>query len=414
MLSADAAPVLPAETSRLQRLSVLQLGSSLLATLGLWMVALFVASMGLLQLAAGPQLTSAAEPLLLWAAGVSFVGLLILPSAYFALRRLSGGAPTEALKPLTSQHLFAATMVMILVFPALLFLGERVLPNTRREWLWLPLLHIVAVTLPIIWLYTLGSRSISPGSAQRFWGALASGLMVGPSLILLLELLALVVFVAVVAVYLSSNAELLAEMTRLWQRLSHAPNPYVAQSIIRPYLQKPYVIAAVLGYAALVIPLIEELLKPIAAWLLVHRGLTPAQGFMAGLLSGAGYALFESLMLATAGGEWAMLVAARVGTGLLHVTTSALMGWAIAVAWRRGGWAGFLRLLGAYFGVVFLHGLWNGLTLFLTWSVFLQGAEETLDAIFRVGGVAAVGLGVLAGLFLAMLAGANWLVRREG
>jgi RsiW-degrading membrane proteinase PrsW (M82 family) len=84
--------------------------------------------------------------------------------------------------------------------------------------------------------------------------------------------------------------------------------------------------------------------------------LTPVEGFTAGLLSGAGYALFESLALASGGEQWAALVFARIGTAGIHILTTGLTGWALVLAWRRRR---FLRLAATYVFVVSVHGVWN-------------------------------------------------------
>ncbi|HEY3473911.1 MAG TPA: PrsW family glutamic-type intramembrane protease, partial [Anaerolineales bacterium] len=93
---------------------------------------------------------------------------------------------------------------------------------------------------------------------------------------------------------------------------------------------------------------------------------SPAQGFSLGALSGAGYGLIETIGIsAQAPGDWAGLLFSRIGTGLLHITTSALVGAAIVVAWRERRYA---RLLGVYLFAVLLNGLWNMLAMLFSFS----------------------------------------------
>ena len=112
-----------------------------------------------------------------------------------------------------------------------------------------------------------------------------------------------------------------------------------------------------------IIPLIEEILKPLALWGLAGRDLTDQEGFVAGLLSGAGFALLENLLyftnILTAEG-WSFMVIGRAGTGVLHMFSSGLVGWALARAWRSGKWPflGGMTLLAVAF-----HGLWNAFAL---------------------------------------------------
>ena len=106
-------------------------------------------------------------------------------------------------------------------------------------------------------------------------------------------------------------------------------------------MASPAVVASVFVYIAVLVPLIEEILKPIGVWLLAGRKLTPVDGFMAGVLSGAGYALFENLFLSSSGEQWMSVVLARVGTGAVHMFTTSLVGWGLASAWGQGR---YLRL----------------------------------------------------------------------
>jgi hypothetical protein len=133
-----------------------------------------------------------------------------------------------------------------------------------------------------------------------------------------------------------------------------------ALEILGPLLQQPAVILAVLAFAALVVPMIEEVFKPVGAWLLVGRRMTPAEGFAAGALSGAGYALFESLMLSGGGESWMWIVLGRAGTAVLHITTSSLMGWALVQAWTH---ARIFRLGLVYVAAVLVHGTWNAVVI---------------------------------------------------
>jgi hypothetical protein len=121
-------------------------------------------------------------------------------------------------------------------------------------------------------------------------------------------------------------------------------------------------------------------------------------------LSGAGYALFESLMLTSGGEEWAVVVLARIGTAVIHILTTGLMGLALVLAWRDGK---YLRLGLTYLGVVAIHGLWNGLTLFALVTTGLDefsGGVEIPSLILRLGALAPYGLAALStGAFIALI-----------
>ncbi|MBL8062620.1 MAG: PrsW family intramembrane metalloprotease [Anaerolineales bacterium] len=128
-------------------------------------------------------------------------------------------------------------------------------------------------------------------------------------------------------------------------------------NMLTPYLTNPALIMIGIGYIALLVPLIEELLKPLAVWLLGKRIASPAQGFALGMLSGAAFALIESLNASADGSTgWAIIVSARAGTSILHMTSSGLVGWGIASAFKEKRIG---RLFGAYISAVLIHGVWN-------------------------------------------------------
>jgi hypothetical protein len=131
--------------------------------------------------------------------------------------------------------------------------------------------------------------------------------------------------------------------------------------IVLPYLLNPYIILGILGFFSVLIPIIEEAGKPIGVWLGANFIMTPQQGFALGALSGAAYALVESLgNSASAAGMWQTLITARVGTDVVHILNSALMGWALVDAWRNRK---FLKLGLIYLVVILIHGLWNAASL---------------------------------------------------
>jgi hypothetical protein len=92
-------------------------------------------------------------------------------------------------------------------------------------------------------------------------------------------------------------------------------------------------------------------------------------------LSGAGYALFESLQIAAGGQDWALLVTARIGAAVIHILTTGLTGWGLVSAWKEGRYA---RLVGAFLTAVTLHGLWNGLSLASSFPALMEGQSQEL------------------------------------
>ncbi len=179
-----------------------------------------------------------------------------------------------------------------------------------------------------------------------------------------------------------------------------------------PYLVRPAVIGIVLLFVALIVPMIEELFKPIGVWLLAGSSPSPAAGFAVGALSGGGYAFIESLMLSGTAEQWSAAVLARAGTTAVHILTAALTGWALVQAWQKRG---YLRLLLVYLLAVLIHGLWNGLTLLFSFQMLAELQDLTLDLPYfqLIRYIAPAGLVLLAaGCFLGLI-GANRVLQAK-
>jgi RsiW-degrading membrane proteinase PrsW (M82 family) len=166
-------------------------------------------------------------------------------------------------------------------------------------------------------------------------------------------------------------------------------------------INSPAVIFSVIIFGAVIVPLIEELIKPVGVWLLAGRRLTPAEGFAIGALSGAGYALVESLFLGSGGQEWAFVVLARLGTSAVHILTAGLMGWALVTAWTQSR---YIRLAAIYLLAVLIHGLWNGLTIASVFANMSQTLPASAGSFSQIGSVIPYALASLAGAaFLTIL-----------
>jgi len=390
--------------------SVAQLGLSLLGISGLWGVSLVLILAGIIQLLAPSQTPTGRVPFFLIGISGILTGLILAPSAIYATLRLMGRRPARILP--TPRWLRPSLLIFLL--PLVLLAGWWVSQQGTLGELALPFFHVLAIGIPVLWLAYLAIRGLPTGSPQRAWGALGSGSVLSPALILVVELGVLLGGVVAVSVWISGNAGALGELTTLGQQLQQAQqtgiSPEMLVHLLAPYLSDPRVIFAAFAFGAVIVPLIEEALKPLGVWLLAGSHLTPAEGFTAGVLCGAGYALIESLLLSSNGGtEWVSLAFARIGTGVVHILASGLSGWALASAWAEGR---YLRLGAAYLGSVLIHGLWNGLTVLMVAAGLSQVLGQTVKGpLASAGEWAPYGLIALAVLGLAGLIWANWRLR---
>ena len=383
-----------------------------IAQLVLSIIALFstlVSSLSALILFKIPGLSSIAsealEPLksFMWVNGL--IGLVAVPSLVLSIRRLSGKPAPQRLR----QGLLVASLALLLV-PLLVLLEEKIIRVTLPAGL-LALINLLVVGLPLWWLVELGSHRLKTGSRQRGWGLTTLSLFVSMPVIMTVELLFLLVVIVFGSVWITRQPGFIDIVNQLQNRL--LVNPLEVQglvSLLEPLLNRPEVGLTVLLAICLFLPLIEEFLKPLGLWFLSRHNLTPAEGFTAGLVCGAAFALLESsLALTVASGEgWLTTAAGRLGTGLLHTFTAGLNGWALVSTWKEGK---FLRQAAVFILTVLLHGTWNLFALLAG----LREAEGQFQTLVNPG-LAAASPWVLGGLATLMLAGlffANFKLRPD-
>lgn len=335
------------------------------------------------------------------------VAVLAAPSLVFSIQRLWNRAPV-----LPKINGFRLATLSLLVWPLVLLLGGLVSRSSTLTWLLLPPLGLLAIGLPIWWLIEFSRRHIPVGSQQRGWGLVSFSMLITTPLLMFVEVLALLVGIVMFALWISSQPQMLIRLQQLAQQLTIGqPDPEAILEMLSPYLQNPAVIIVILLVVAGLVPLIEELLKPLGLWALVGRNLTPAQGFAAGAISGGIFALIESLFYLSnpMGDSWAELVAGRAGTGLLHITTTALLGWAMAAAWQNGS---YVRLGATYLLSCALHGLWNGLSILAGLSGAFEGLPNSSPVMNSLSPISYAALGVLIVSLILLLWWGNRKLRQ--
>ncbi len=338
----------------------------------------------------------------IYTATMFFMGLLLGAVSVVSLLRFLNKPAADAMVSTS----FQGWKIVAGVFGAglALLIGHLVWDNSSINWLVLPLLTIPAVTLPIWTITGLGARNLSLGSRWRMWSALGISLTATPFVLFMLEIMIVVFIFIFIIVYAALNPDMAAEFERFSTQFAYLDmQSEEALRQIVPYLMKPVVIIPVVVFIAMIIPFIEELLKPLAVWLLAGKLDSEAQGFAFGALCGAGFALWETFNVSGQMNEWGILLFTRVGTGLLHITTSALMGGAIYLAVRERR---YMRLLGTYLLAVLLHGLWNACAITTSFSAVALTYTQ-LDGYEPIQWASGIGLIVLAIGLLILLVASN-------
>ena len=134
----------------------------------------------------------------------------------------------------------------------------------------MPIINLLALGVPIAILLWAGTRRLTPGSAQRKWSIFGIGITTTPLLIILLEFFFMITGFFVVAFVLSlffqdtvtNINELLFAITGM-ANSQEIPVVQVAE-----LLREPIILTIILLFVSVLIPVLEELIKPAAMLLL--------------------------------------------------------------------------------------------------------------------------------------------------
>jgi len=307
-----------------------------------------------------PWLDAAADRQLRIAAWLALaVSLITLPSLVHAIRRLARKPQRYAS---TRWLLLAASLGCLALVPLLYLVYKQ--PQVFDA----PLLRIVfsclAVALPLWWIVELGRYKLKNGSVQRFWGLVNFQIFAGLPLVIFFEIVLLVIIFTAAGFWLVEQPDFKPLWMTIQTQLMVNPSDFtfITESMAALW-QKPAVLAGGLLSVAVLLPVLEELFKPLALWFFIKQDWTPSEGFSAGLVCGAAFALMESLMAVTfvPAESWLTTLTARLGTGVLHTVTTGLTGWALVSAWRDKG---YKKLALIFLASMSLHGLWNFFAIF--------------------------------------------------
>lgn len=366
-------------------------------------VALLVAATALGTFFAG-ETVGAQETIIMTVSG--FQSLILIAAAIVSIQRFlqKPFAEKDASINISTRHVLAS----LFLAATALVVGYQVVKSETANWFLLPILTLPAVVLPLFVILGLGIRGIPLGTRWQAWNVFGLAMTLAPFILVFLELFAILVIAVIVVAVLMSQPGFEAQIQYLsTQMYSLDPQSLEAQDLIAPYLVKPGVIGVSLVYFALIVPLLEELFKPLGVWFFANKLTSPAQGFALGALSGCAYGLIETFGVSAQTADWAGLLLTRIGTGALHITSSALMGAAIVYAVRERR---YLRLLATYLLSVSLHGLWNTIAIFFAFGTIAEYFD--LDHPLRQFQMPLnIGMAVLSVLLLSILVVSNQRMR---
>lgn len=287
-----------------------------------------------------------------------------LSSTWFGARKLSQG--DEAPSTENSQKWLN---YLILSLPILLLAGAACFQSEELRIYVLPIITSLILLAGVVWLVRIGSGQAWGKNLTRNSGlfSLMSGFTVW--FIMFLEMVAMMIFGIALLSKLAENPSWTQKITDLLALLQSNPDSSEVLQSLDGFVSVPTLIGIVFLMVAVLMPVIEELFKTLGVWIFSGRGLNPAEGWVAGLMSGAAFALMEGLLYGVqvstlnVAQDWVVSVIGRTGGSVLHTLCGGLVGLAFAKTWKdKKPW----RVIGSFVLVIFLHGLWNSLALLPT------------------------------------------------
>lgn len=304
-----------------------------------------------------------------WVLAGIFIGLTLvsIPSGWVALRAMRGETLTT---PKPSKSLFYGSVILLI---GVLAMGTLAFQANILPALLGPPAHVLAALLPVIAVVLVVLMSSPTISQRRGWGHFMAGLWLSPISALILELIAAIPLILILAVAVNDS---LGDdfLLRMWEQPQFLPEQDTINTMLE-VLNQPLFVGLILAYLGILVPLLEELIKSIGLLPLIRRQISEAEGFLGGVLAGAGYGLFEALFLGQPGPGWAAVMLARVGATMMHMLTAGLtgIGFARAKSKKRIG-----PLIRYYLAAVGLHALWNVAAVLMGVGVAGEALESTL------------------------------------
>lgn len=282
------------------------------------------------------------------------IGCTGIPSIVYSVKRLKKGYAVTGSSP---RLLLPASIALLLLAP-LAWLTTLPFMSASPGFI-KAVVNLLFVCIPAWWIVELGRQGLPQVTRQKQWGLINFGVFVTMPVVILTEIVLLGAGVAVLIGWLARQPDLAPLLDQVKNLLILNPQRMdLLTGQLEPLLRSPVVIGSVFLTFSLLVPMVEELLKPLALWIFIKRRWSPAEGFIAGMLSGAAFAVVESLisLAAASSADWLTIAGGRAAAALLHIITAGFSGWALTSSWIDGKYA---RIGLTYLGVVLIHGTWN-------------------------------------------------------
>lgn len=318
----------------------------------------------------------------------SVMGLLTLPGLYFGYRSIEGRpAPV-------SRSISSLFFIIGLGFPLALGLGEVSRQFDLLTFILEPLAHVLAAVTPMLFMSLYVVRQLPLIPWRRIWGQFTGGLWLSPMIALVAELLAAIPLLLLLFTYVFNEID---PRELIEPFASGAPVDETSIGAqLELLLDQPLLVISAILFVSVLVPLLEELIKTVAIWPMLRRGIPPLYAFTGGVIAGGAYGLFEALFLVQPGEGWAALMVARAGATIMHMITTGMASLGLALALKTRRWKTGLRY---YLYAVLLHGVWNLAALGIGAAYLSQEASSTATAAVGIDAVV-----IASGVLLILLA----------
>ena len=333
------------------------------------------------------------------------IGTMFLPAIYYSIRRLLGRAALPADPKVLKVP---QAIVLVLVWAAAAAGAGLLVDKPIAKWI-TPALYVLAISVPVYFFVRLATGGLHPGSRQRLWGVLTTGIGLGVVPAITAEFMLVLVVLVILVFYLALNPAQLATFQNLARQLQDSTDIGQVLNTVGPMLTNPTALLLALLFFSGFSPLIEETAKSFATWTVFDRLTSASQGFAIGAISGAAFGLVESLLVsAQPDASWTTTLLVRGASTMMHIMSASLTGWGVG---RFRVTRRFLPLAGMYLAAMALHGAWNasvvGITFGTVRSSLASGGRDLPSLILIF-----LGTGTLVVLCLAIPLGL-WAINRR-
>jgi len=220
--------------------------------------------------------------------------------------------------------------------------------------------------IPIWWFIEFAKRKLPSSSKQRVSAVVSFGASYNVLIILFIELTLLIFVLSGVFISLNRRPSFQSWLKNftLPTDLDKIQTQFFAE-VFRQLFRNAWFYVGVILLIGIIIPFLEESLKPAVLWLLQKRSLNPTEGYMLGLYLGGAFAFIESavVVIQIGSADWLQAILLRSATALIHITCTALVGYGYASAMQLAKGDAFWKPL---LSASALHGLWNSCAIFIS------------------------------------------------